>query len=150
MSKSNEDKNKIYLTNLIEVDMLQRIQDAFGEFTGMAVVTVDDKGSPVTEPTNFVDFCMKYTRCSELGRKRCEECDIKGAEMRLQTGERRCYYYCHAGLVDFAAPIMAGNQMIGGFIGGQILTSPPTLTNFVKSPKSWALTPKNTSKRFKR
>lgn len=132
MSKSNEDKNQLYLTSLIEIDMLQRIQDAFGEFTGMAVVTVDDKGLPVTAPTNFTDFCTKYTRSSDVGRERCEKCDVMGAELRLKTGESRSYYFCHAGLVDFAAPIMMGNRMIGGFIGGQILTAPPELDKFRK------------------
>ncbi len=34
-------------------------------------------------------------------------------------------YYCHANLVDFAAPIMLGNKMIGCFIGGQVLTKEP-------------------------
>lgn len=132
MDKSREEKNELYLTNLIDIDMLQRIQDAFGDMTGMAVVTVDDKGAPVTVPTNFTDFCCKYTRCSEEGRRRCEECDIKGAELRLKTGETYSHYYCHAGLVDFAAPIMAGDKMIGGYIGGQILTSPPNLEKFRK------------------
>ncbi len=132
MDKSNEEKNELYLTNLIDIEMLQRIQDAFGDMTGMAVVTVDDKGEPVTSPTNFTDFCRKYTRCSEEGRRRCEKSDIKGAELSLQTGENYSHYHCHAGLVDFAAPIMAGDKMIGGYIGGQILTSPPDLDKFRK------------------
>ena len=38
-----------------------------------------------------------------------------------------CTYFCHAGLVDFAAPIMANGRMIGSFIGGQVLTEPPDL-----------------------
>ena len=42
MDKSNEEKNELYLTNLIDIEMLQRIQDAFGDMTGMAVVTGDD------------------------------------------------------------------------------------------------------------
>lgn len=141
MSKSNEDKNKLYLTNLIDKDMMQRIQDAFGEFTGMAVVTVDDKGMPVTKPTNFADFCTKYTRGCEEGRRRCEECDIKGAQLRRENGDSRYYYFCHAGLVDFAAPIMAGDQMIGGFIGGQILIAPPDLDKYRKTAEELGIDP---------
>lgn len=34
-------------------------------------------------------------------------------------------YFCHANLVDFAAPIMLGDQMIGSFIGGQVLSEEP-------------------------
>ena len=33
MDKSNEEKNELYLTNLIDIEMLQRIQDAFGDMT---------------------------------------------------------------------------------------------------------------------
>lgn len=123
---------ELKLTDLIEIEMLQRIQDAFADMTGMAVVTVDENGAPVTKEGNFTDFCYKYTRTSEIGRLRCEECDIKGAALGLEKGEKRPYYYCHAGLVDFAAPIMAGDKMIGGFIGGQVLTSPPELEKFAK------------------
>lgn len=129
MKKNN---GELKLTDLIEIEMLQRIQDSFADMTGMAVVTVDENGAPVTKPGNFTDFCNKYTRTSETGRRRCEECDIKGAAVGLETGPKRPYYYCHAGLVDFAAPIMAGDKMIGGFIGGQVLTSPPELEKFAK------------------
>ena len=36
-------------------------------------------------------------------------------------------YFCHANLVDFAAPIMLGDRMIGSFIGGQVLAEEPDL-----------------------
>jgi signal transduction histidine kinase len=35
-----------------------------------------------------------------------------------------CSYTCHAGLVDFAAPIRVEGSIIGGFIGGQVRTAP--------------------------
>lgn len=127
MKKNNDE---LCLPELIDISMLQRIQDSFADMTGMAVVAVDENGAPVTKPSNFTDFCIKYTRTTETGRRRCEECNIKGAKLRSSEG---CLYYdCHAGLVDFAAPIMAGDKMIGGFIGGQILTSPPDLDKFKK------------------
>lgn len=130
----------LYLTDLIDVDMLQKIQDAFGAFTGMAVVSVDTKGVPVTKSTNFTEFCNKYTRGTEIGNRRCEECDIRSAEITFQTGKTTSYY-CHAGLVDFAAPIMAGDTMVGGFIGGQILTEPPDLEKFAKMAEKIGVDP---------
>ncbi|MCM1055580.1 MAG: PocR ligand-binding domain-containing protein [Bacteroides sp.] len=126
------DNEGLKLTDLIDIEMLQRIQDAFGDMTGMAVVTVDENGAPVTRSSNFTDFCNKYTRTTEIGRRRCEACDIKGASMRFDSENKCPYYYCHAGLVDFAAPIIAGDVMIGGFIGGQVLTAPPDLEKFAK------------------
>ena len=53
---------EVYLTDLINVDMLQKIQDAFSEMTGMAALTTDADGKPVTKGSNFTDYCMKYTR----------------------------------------------------------------------------------------
>jgi signal transduction histidine kinase/DNA-binding response OmpR family regulator len=121
--KTQEDLN---LLDLIDVEVLQKIQDAFSEMTGMAALTTDKDGKAVTNGSNFTDFCMKYTRRSELGNKLCGECDKLGAETTNNRG-KPCSYYCHAGLIDFAAPIVANDQIVGCFIGGQVLTSPPDL-----------------------
>lgn len=117
-------EEEIYLTDLIDVDTLQRIQDAFSDMTGMAALTADANGVPVTIGSNFTDFCAKYTRKSENGHIRCEQCDKFGAEESWKK-KGPTNYYCHAGLVDYAAPILAGDKMVGSFIGGQALTEPP-------------------------
>lgn len=115
---------EIRLTDLISVDALQKIQDAFSQVTGMASVITDRDGVPVTKETLFSDFCSKYVRNSETGRKRCENCDRMGAE-EAYGAKSSCVYFCHAGLLDFAAPIMAGGHMVGCFIGGQVMTDCP-------------------------
>ncbi|MGN0620346.1 MAG: PocR ligand-binding domain-containing protein [Porcipelethomonas sp.] len=115
---------ELYLIDLIDVNTLQKIQDGFSDMTGMAALTADENGVAVTKGSNFTDFCMKYTRNSVLGNKRCELCDKMGAELTHRSG-KPCNYYCHAGLVDFAAPIIANGKMIGSFIGGQVLTEMP-------------------------
>ncbi len=111
------------LTDLISVDTLQQIQDAFATMTGMASLTTDMHGTPVTKPSNFTDFCMNHVRNSKDGKARCEWCDKFGAETSWK-GQGPAYYTCHAGLTDYAAPILADGQMIGSFIGGQVLTEP--------------------------
>jgi signal transduction histidine kinase/CheY-like chemotaxis protein/HPt (histidine-containing phosphotransfer) domain-containing protein len=123
--------NEITLTDLFEVDMLQRIQDAFAKMTGLAAIITDANGTPVTVGANFTDFCAKYTRNSPIGCLRCQQCDKHGAELALKVGSS-VTYYCHAGLMDFAAPIMAGDKMIGCFVGGQVLTSPPDITKVMQ------------------
>lgn len=123
--------NEITLTDLFEVEMLQRIQDAFAKMTGMAAIITDANGVPVTKGTNFSDFCSKYTRPSPIGGQRCQECDKHGAELALKVGSS-VFYYCHAGLLDFAAPIMAGDKMIGCFVGGQVLTTPPDIPRLMQ------------------
>ncbi|MCM1088620.1 MAG: PocR ligand-binding domain-containing protein, partial [Muribaculaceae bacterium] len=115
---------EMYLTDLIDRNILQRIQDAFARMSGIAALTTDTNGIPVTDGSNFSDFCMKYTRNSPVGCMRCAACDKAGADLAIKNG-RPTTYTCHAGLTDFAAPIMANGKMVGCFIGGQVLTKKP-------------------------
>ena len=112
----------LLLTDLIDVELLQKIQDEFSKYTGMAALTTDADGNPLTEGSAFTDFCMKYTRQSELGYKRCVASDKNAAVMALESGEP-VVYVCHAGLADFASPIMLGNKLLGCFLGGQVRIS---------------------------
>ncbi len=138
--KTNKNPDDLYLTDLIDVNILQQIQDAFSDMTGMAALTTDAEGNPVTKGSNFTDFCTLYTRNSKLGSVRCESCDKNGAKMTLASG-KPCTYYCHAGLVDFAAPIMANRVMVGSFIGGQILPCKPELEKFEKIARELDIDP---------
>ena len=113
-----------YITDLISVDVLQKIQDAFSNMVGMAAVITDSDGHPVTKPTNYSDYCWKYTRQTKRGKARCEQCDKYGALMTHDTG-KPTFYTCHSGLIDFTAPIVADGKIIGSFTGGQVLTLPP-------------------------
>lgn len=119
----------IALTDLISVSTLQSIQDGFANFTGMAALTTDADGNAVTRGSNFTEFCMDLTRQSKEGCRKCAQCDKKGGEDALYS-RKSVAYSCHAGLVDFAAPIMLGDEMIGSFIGGQVLTEEPDEDKF--------------------
>ena len=113
----------IVLTDLIDVQVLQQIQNGFSKFTGMAALTTDANGTPITQGSGFTDVCMKLTRVTPKGLSRCMECDKRGGLMTLEQG-KAVAYTCHAGLVDYAAPIMVEGQYLGSFIGGQVRTSP--------------------------
>ncbi len=116
--------NEIDILDLVDTETLQRVQDSFADLVGVAALTIRKNGEPVTNPSNFTDFCMKYTRSTEVGCERCEYCDSYGGQIAQESGYS-VSYYCHAGLVDFAAPIMAGDEIVGSFIGGQVLTDAP-------------------------
>ncbi|MZP29817.1 chemotaxis protein [Heliobacterium undosum] len=116
------------LKDLIDLDFLQRFQDSFSKAMGMASLTVDDKG-PVTAPSNFTTFCMDLTRNTPEGARRCNECDLKGGKEAARTG-RPAIYYCHGGLMDFAAPIVVEGRQIGSMLGGQVLPQPPDEAKF--------------------
>lgn len=115
---------EIYLTDVISVKQLQTLQNSFSKLTGLAALTTDIDGKPVTKGSNFTKYCMEYTRKSDVGCERCKQCDIEGAKTTLKTG-RATTYVCHSGLIDFAAPIMVEDTLIGSFIGGQVLSEKP-------------------------
>lgn len=117
-------ENEFKLTDLIDIETLQKIQDAFSDMSGIAALVTDAHGKIQTKPSGFTEFCGKYVRNTEEGVKRCEKCDKMGAEKAAKAGVS-CAYFCHAGMVAFAAPIMAHGHMVGCFIGGQLLTIPP-------------------------
>lgn len=117
-------ENEFKLTDLIDIVTLQKIQDAFSDMSGIAALVTDAGGRIQTKPSGFTEFCGKYVRNTEEGRRRCEKCDKMGAEKAARAGVS-CAYFCHAGMVAFAAPIMAHGHMVGCFVGGQLLTIPP-------------------------
>ena len=114
------------LTELIDIKTLQRIQDDFSEMTRMASVIIDEEGKIVTEGSNFTDFCREFARKSPIGCERCNQCDKRGMQMAVEKG-KPVLYTCHAGLTNFAVPIMSGEKAVGCFIGGQVLKKEPDL-----------------------
>ncbi len=112
----------IKLTDLINVETLQKIQDTFTEFTGISALISDANGTPVTKESGGNRFCNEYIRKSYAGRLKCIECDKQGGQRSLTTGITKAYT-CHAGLTDFTAPIVVAGKIIGCFAGGQIRTS---------------------------
>ena len=124
------DIENITLLDVIDRRTLQNLQDAFAAATGMAALATDENG-PVTEGSNFTDFCMKLTRKSRVGAEQCNRCDLKGGEEASRTG-KPSVYYCSNGLMDFAAPVIVNGKHIGSLIGGQVLPEAPDEAKFRK------------------
>lgn len=112
------------LTDLIKPNILQQIQEAFSEFTGMASVATDADGVPVTSGTNCTHFCADLIQNSEAACGKCRNCTRNGAAQALKNGAP-AVYRCHAGLVDFAAPVTLNGELIGCLVGGQVMDESP-------------------------
>ena len=110
------------IKDFMDLSKLQEIQDKFSDATGLAAIAVDMDGQYITEGSNFTDFCMKYTRGSAEGNRRCIKCDNEC------TGT----YFCHAGLMDFSVDITVNGEKVGSIIGGQVLPNPPDDEKFRK------------------
>lgn len=121
----------MYLKDFMDMDKLQKIQDMFSDATGLAAIAVDQDGQYITEGSNFTDFCMKYTRNSPEGNRRCVKCD----------NEYKGVYYCHAGLMDFASDIIVNGEKMGSIIGGQVLPSEPDTARFEQIAQELGIAP---------
>lgn len=119
-----EDLSQVKLTDIIDLEFLQKFQDDFALGMGLASVTVDLDGNPITRPSCYTRFCAGFTHTTAVGDRRCAESHRKGGEKAAEKG-KPYIFECHAGLIDFAAPIMLNGRLIGTILGGQILTADP-------------------------
>lgn len=128
------DVTSLEIKDVIDIKLLQTFQDNFAIGMNIASVTVDKEGNPVTKPSSYTSFCMDFTHSTKIGDDRCSASHRKGGEEAART--RRPYIYtCHAGLIDFAAPILVDGHLIGTILGGQVLTAAPEESRYRKTAK---------------
>lgn len=104
------------IQDFCDMDKFESIMNNWAQSTGLATVAVGADGQYISDCYNFTDFCIKLTRGSAEGCRRCEKCDQEGQGV----------YSCHAGLVDFGIPItLSDGTVLGSVIGGQVLPENP-------------------------
>jgi signal transduction histidine kinase/ligand-binding sensor protein len=109
------------IRDFCDMDRFEQMMKDWAASTGLATVAAGRDGKYISGCYNFTDFCQKLTRRSPEGLRRCLECDRRG------TG----IYQCHAGLVDFSAPItLEDGTLLGSIIGGQVLPEKPDEAKF--------------------
>lgn len=107
------------IEHVVNIPILQRLQDAFAKAMGVAAVTVDRQGHPITRESNFQPICMRI-RSTRPGLNRCMACDANGSLKAYTEGEPQTYV-CYGGLMDVAAPIIIENEYLGGILCGQVV-----------------------------
>ena len=130
----NIDIDLLEIKDVIDIGLLQRFQDNFAESMDIASVTVDKNGNPVTHPSSYTSFCKDFVHSTTIGDEKCAECHRKGGEEATRTG-KPYIYTCHAGLIDFAAPILIQDKQIGTILGGQVLIKNPEQLNYIQVAK---------------
>lgn len=110
----------MHIKDFLDLSLLEQIMEDWSSATGMATIAVDNEGNYITKEIGFTDFCMKYTRGTTEGLRRCTKCD------NTCTGT----YFCHAGLMDFSIDIKVGDTYLGKIIGGQVLPEEPDEEKF--------------------
>ena len=122
-------KFKVTTDNFLDIEFFQTLQDRFAEEFGIASIITDVNGVPLTKPSNFTEFCIKHVRACEEGLKKCQFFDAYGG-CKAKINKEPIIYPCHAGLTDFASPIILGETQVGCFLCGQVLTEKPDEEKF--------------------
>lgn len=132
--------NKFNIINLFGKETLEDIQEKISKATGLAFVTVDYKGEPITKMTSFTDFCH------EIRKNNDEACVCKSSDafggIQAAVTQKNCVYFCPCGLLEIAIPIIVRGHYLGGFIGGQVrcLNAPSGLSkleNIIKHSQNY-------------
>ena len=121
-----EEKN-LKISHLISPEEKQILQALIEEISAefdIATTLSDPDGSPVFPYCNFTELCQQHIRGSAEGLKRCKLEASKQGQLSEERGEP-IVYQCHAGIIDFTAPIMLLNRRIGNVSGGQVWTERP-------------------------
>lgn len=110
------------IQDFTDMEKFEEIMSNWAKATGLATVAVGADGKYISDCYNFTDFCIKLTRGSEEGKRRCEQCDREGKGV----------YRCHAGLIDFGIDLVVNGEKVGSVIGGQVLPDHPDMEKFAK------------------
>lgn len=132
------DIDSLEIKDVIDINLLQKFQDNFAEGMNISSITVDKNGNPVTNPSSYTNFCIDFIHSTHIGDSRCAESHRKGGEEATRIG-KPYIYTCHAGLIDFAAPILIEGKQIGTILGGQVLTKKPEESRYIQIAKEIGL-----------
>jgi len=113
-----EDVENVSLLDLISVENLQEIQNAFAVATGVASIITDLDGRPITAASNFSRVC-DMVRATSMGYSHCINSDkVLGENSKKLM--RPTYQEClSCGFADASAPIIVGGQHIANWLIGQ-------------------------------
>ena len=128
---SKIDMSKLELEDIIDVNVLQQFLDNFAIGFNCAAVSVGRRGEEFTRPSHYRPFCSNFIHASRIGDDRCAVCHNDFGRKAVSAG-RPYVGYCHAGLIDFAAPVIVKGEHIGTVLGGQILDKPAKEENILK------------------
>lgn len=108
----------INLDKIINFEKWQSLQDKLSLVTGIAIVTVDYKGNPITNHSGCSKFCQEVRKDPKTS-KYCKKCDSRGGLEAIRINEPYMYL-CHYNIVDIAIPINVNEKYMGAIMAGQI------------------------------
>jgi PAS domain S-box-containing protein len=110
---------ELHFEDLLNLEEVQVIQDAFAAATGVASIITDVNGKPITRPSNFCHLCEHIIRKTEKGLANCYYSDAAiGRKIIDAPVMQPCL---SGGLWDGGSNIFVGNRHIANWLIGQVL-----------------------------
>ena len=106
------------LSNILNLEQGEIVQNSLSDITEMAIITVDYKGRPMTKHSGCCGFCRKVREDEVLGQY-CQKCDARGGLEAVRTN-KPYIYKCYFSIIDVAIPIIVKEQYIGAIMAGQV------------------------------
>ena len=117
-----KDTDELILSDLVDKETLQILQDSFVEATGMVVGIFDEEFHAIIPNSPWSEFC---TIVDGAVHGQCLEDDMKALEEAKNSSEPVIHKCFACDTVFFAAPVIIQNKVMGSILGGQVRTTPP-------------------------
>ncbi len=106
------------LADIIDVQTVQSLMDAFFELTHIGIGIIDMEGK-VLVATGWQEICMQFHRCNQETRRHCIESDTL-LSVGVEPGTFKPYR-CKNGMWDISTPIVIRGIHLGNIFLGQFL-----------------------------
>jgi PAS domain S-box-containing protein len=112
---------KLRLTDIISLDVLQQMQDAFAVSFDMPSIIYDLQGTPITQPSGFTEFCACICSTAK-GKANCITSDAKLFEELASKRTPIIRSGCALNnLISACVPILVENVHLANFCVRQII-----------------------------
>lgn len=123
-------KDRPNINDILNLPLWQSIQDSIAAGTGVAVITVDCDGNPITKISGQSEYCRAVRSTGNL----CS-CD-KRAGLEALRLESPYVYTSSCGITAVAVPVLVDGSYLGAIIFGQICVKGEALSPAKLFPKA--------------
>lgn len=116
-----KETDDLILSDLIDKDLLQQLQDSFVEATGMVVGIFDNEFHSIIPNSPWSDFC---TIVDSAVHEKCLEADREAVKEAAKIGGPVVHKCFACETAFFAAPVIIQGSVMGCILGGQVRTKP--------------------------
>ena len=106
------------LADILDLDSLQKLQDAFAHANGIASTITDPQGNPLTRPSNHCPVCA-MVRATAKGQDRCALSSRVLGQKSRQLMEPYFQPCLSMGFLDAIAPIVVRDRHLANWVMGQ-------------------------------